>query len=100
MQVKKNTVTYIILCNIPSNVYDMQKYVKICRITFNCSNANAAICGDYYILSTYEERNDKCTYIKILTLVIRKEQMGVSECVCVCVCVCMRERERERESKW
>jgi hypothetical protein len=26
---------------------EMPKYVKICRIKFNCSNANAAIHGDY-----------------------------------------------------
>jgi hypothetical protein len=32
------------------------KYVgnaKICRIKFNCSNANAAIHGNYYFLSIY-----------------------------------------------
>jgi hypothetical protein len=31
----------------------MTKYVKIRRIKFNCSNANAAIHGDYYFLSIY-----------------------------------------------
>jgi hypothetical protein len=31
----------------------MSKYVKICGIKFNCSNANAAIREDYHILSIY-----------------------------------------------
>jgi hypothetical protein len=35
----------------------LPKYVKICRIKFNCSNANAAIRGDSYVLSAYIVRN-------------------------------------------
>jgi hypothetical protein len=30
----------------------MPQYVKICRIKFSRSNANALVSGDYYILST------------------------------------------------
>jgi hypothetical protein len=48
----------------------MPKYVKICRIKFNCSNANAAIRGDYYFLSICIVRNKIRIYIKILALII------------------------------
>jgi hypothetical protein len=47
---------------------EMPKYVKICRIKFNCSNANSAVRGDYYFLSIYIVRNKELLYIKILAL--------------------------------
>jgi hypothetical protein len=52
MQVKKNVMKYVVLCNIPRNMQQMPKCVKICRIKFNCSNAYAAIHGDYYFFAS------------------------------------------------
>jgi hypothetical protein len=51
-------------------MYEMPEYVKICRIKFNYSNANAAIRGDYYFLNIYIVRNKIHIYIKILALLI------------------------------
>jgi hypothetical protein len=68
MQVKKNITKYVILCNITRNMQEMPKYVKLCRLKFNCSNANAAIRGDYYFLSIYVVRNKIYIYIKYLAL--------------------------------
>jgi hypothetical protein len=70
MQVKKNVVKYVVLCKIPRIILEMTKYVKICRIKFNCANANVEIHGDYYFLSIYIIRNKICIYIKILALLI------------------------------
>jgi hypothetical protein len=42
MQVKKNVVKYVVPCNIPRNMQEMPKYVEICRIKFNGSNAKCS----------------------------------------------------------
>jgi hypothetical protein len=44
--------------------------VKICGIKFNCSNANAAVHGDYYFLRICMVRNKICIYIKIQALLL------------------------------
>jgi hypothetical protein len=75
MQVKKNIMKCVILCNIPRNMQEMPKYVKVCRIKFNCSNANAAIRGDYYFLSIYVVRNEIYIYIEILAPLIAQVQI-------------------------
>jgi hypothetical protein len=36
----------------------------------NCSNANAAVLGDYYFLNIYIVSNKICIYVKILALLI------------------------------
>jgi hypothetical protein len=36
--------------------------VKICRMKFNCSNANAGVREDYYFLSIYIARKKICIY--------------------------------------
>jgi hypothetical protein len=45
-------------------MYFYVKSQEIYTIKFNCSNANAAICGDYYLLSIYIVRNKTSIYIK------------------------------------
>jgi hypothetical protein len=50
----------------------MPKYLKICRIKFNYSSVNAAVHGDYYVLSMYIVCNKICIYIKILAVVITR----------------------------
>jgi hypothetical protein len=54
---------YIVLCNIPRNMYEIPKCVKIYRMKFNCSNTNAAIREYYYCLSIYMARNNIYIYI-------------------------------------
>jgi hypothetical protein len=51
-------------------MYEITKYVKLCRIKFNCINANAAIHGVYYFLSIYVVRNKTYIYINILAVLI------------------------------
>jgi hypothetical protein len=53
----------------------MPKYVKLCRIKFNCIKANAAIRGDLYFWSIYLVRNKICISIKILS---RDRSVGIA----------------------
>jgi hypothetical protein len=62
----------------------------MCRIKFNCSNANAAICGDYYFLSNYIVRNKICIYIKILAPLMNEKNHHCMLCLLDCVSVIQR----------
>jgi hypothetical protein len=48
----------------------MPKHIEMHSIKFNCSNANAAIRGDYYFLSIYIARNEIYTYTKIVAVFV------------------------------
>jgi hypothetical protein len=69
LQVNKNITKYVVLCNIPRNIWEMPKYVKSHKIKFKCSNAIAAILGYYYFLEHLHSKK-KNIYIKFPALVM------------------------------